>query len=141
MLLAISCAACTLGSPPPTADPARRLARLAELPQGAVVFNETHRVYVVNSFADGLLGLLDVDPFRGCRIAYLENPEFRAGNPLVSFEETRFVDPCHGSEYDLSGRYLGGPSPRSMDRAAVEVVGDWVVLAGAEVIEVPRPGD
>ncbi len=141
VLLAMGATGCTSGAPPPTADRALALARLAELPEGAVVFNGTHRVYVVNSPAEGLLGLADIDPFRGCRIAHLGKPEFRADNPLVSFDDTRFVDPCHGSEYDISGLYLGGPSPRSMDRVAVDVVGDWVVLAGDGVIEVPHPGD
>lgn len=60
----------------------------------------------------------------------------------MNFAATRFVDPCHGSEYDESGYYLGGPSPRSMDRLPLEVQDGLVFFepSGA-IIQVPRPGD
>lgn len=30
-------------------------------------------------------------------------------------EEKKFKCPCHGSMYDIAGRVLGGPAPRSLD--------------------------
>jgi len=39
-----------------------------------------------------------------------------------------FKCPCHGSHYNISGEFLAGPAPRSLDRFAVSFNGDDIVV-------------
>ncbi len=58
----------------------------------------------------------------------------------MTFEETRFYDPCHGGQYDQYGIWLAGPALRSMDGLPVVVVDGMVYFDGiATLISVPRP--
>lgn len=54
-----------------------------------------------------------------------------------------FKCPCHGSHYNVSGEYLDGPAPRSLDRFPLSFQGDAVVVSTAAVWSpaVPRPDD
>jgi cytochrome b6-f complex iron-sulfur subunit len=36
--------------------------------------------------------------------------------PKWNEQENRFLCPCHGSQFAMSGQYLAGPAPRSLDR-------------------------
>ena len=36
--------------------------------------------------------------------------------------EDKFVCPCHGSQFELDGDYLGGPAPRSLDSFVIQAV-------------------
>lgn len=143
-LIAVSIAAgCSTTTPEESINPALFVAFLSEIPEDGALFDARHDLYVVDSPDDGLIALRDTDPFRGCRIAHLAKKEHRIDNVLVNFEATRFVDPCHGSEYDGNGLWLGGPSPRSMDRMPIEVIGDAIVLdaTGAGLTQIPRPAE
>lgn len=58
-------------------------------------------------------------------------------NDCVSFK-----CPCHGSHYNVSGEYLDGPAPRSLDRFPLLFQGDTVVVqTGQTAAPVPRPDD
>ncbi len=134
---------CSTTTPDETINPSLFVAFLADIPEGGALFDARHDIYVLESPDDGLIALVDRDPFRGCRISHIAKEEHRIDNALINFDATRFVDPCHGSEYDGNGRYLGGPSPRSMDRMPLDVIGDAIVIdakAGG-LIQVPRPGE
>lgn len=60
----------------------------------------------------------------------------------------RFECPCHGSKYELNGKYIEGPAPRSLDRfhtiikftdgttAASNSEGDPIPLEGREIAEI-----
>lgn len=60
----------------------------------------------------------------------------------------RFECPCHGSKFELSGRYIEGPAPRSLDRFETTLVftdgtstlqnasGDPIPLNGRSIAEV-----
>jgi cytochrome b6-f complex iron-sulfur subunit len=37
---------------------------------------------------------------------------------------TRFECPCHGSKYELNGKYIEGPAPRSLDRFKTTITFD-----------------
>lgn len=37
-------------------------------------------------------------------------------------QETKFICPCHGSQFAKNGEYLEGPAPRSLDRFVVQLV-------------------
>lgn len=61
-----------------------------------------------------------------------------AGCPIRwSSEENLFIEPCLGSLYMRDGRYHRGPSPRSMDRFAMRVIGNRIQVDLAQVIERP----
>ncbi len=57
----------------------------------------------------------------------------------------RFECPCHGSKYELSGKWIEGPAPRSLDRFSTTITfadgtsvtmndeGDPIPLAGGEI--------
>jgi len=60
----------------------------------------------------------------------------------------RFECPCHGSKYELDGKYIEGPAPRSLDRfhmiisfadgttATTNSDGDPIPLDGREITEI-----
>lgn len=60
----------------------------------------------------------------------------------------RFECPCHGSKYELNGKYIEGPAPRSLDRfymiisfadgttATTNSDGDPIPLDGREITEI-----
>ncbi|HQY91891.1 hypothetical protein [Caldilinea sp.] len=65
-------------------------------------------VIVVASEEDAPLVFLARSPHGGCLLK-------------VDFAEARLADPCYGSQFDLTGQYLRGPSPRHLDRMPSEV--------------------
>jgi cytochrome b6-f complex iron-sulfur subunit len=51
-----------------------------------------------------------------------------------------FKCPCHGSHYNVTGEYLDGPAPRSLDRFALSFKGEDVVIdTGTLNNKVPHP--
>ena len=48
--------------------------------------------------------------------------------------------PCHGSKYNRAGEYKEGPAPRGLDRFAITVEGDQIVVDTAKVITGPPRG-
>jgi cytochrome b6-f complex iron-sulfur subunit len=51
-----------------------------------------------------------------------------------------FKCPCHGSHYNVSGEYLDGPAPRSLDRFPLSFQSGAVVVSTGQVSNpVPRP--
>ncbi len=53
-----------------------------------------------------------------------------------------FKCPCHGSHYHVTGEYLDGPAPRSLDRFALSFDGENVVVdTGTINNTVPHPDD
>ncbi len=60
----------------------------------------------------------------------------------------RFECPCHGSKYQINGKYIEGPAPRSLDRfrttiiftdgtsAATDAAGDPIPLQGRTIQEI-----
>jgi cytochrome b6-f complex iron-sulfur subunit len=53
-----------------------------------------------------------------------------------------FKCPCHGSHYNVTGEFLDGPAPRSLDRFALSFNGEDVVIdTGTLNNLVPHPDD
>ncbi|MBA2284037.1 MAG: ubiquinol-cytochrome c reductase iron-sulfur subunit [Ktedonobacteraceae bacterium] len=51
-----------------------------------------------------------------------------------------FKCPCHGSHYNISGEYLDGPAPKSLDRFLLSFSGDEVMVdTGTVNTKVPHP--
>ncbi len=65
-------------------------------------------IFLVRDTARGFLALYARDPFRGCRIKWVE-------------ADQQFKDPCYGSRYSQTGDWLTGSSPRNLDRFDVSV--------------------
>jgi Rieske Fe-S protein len=47
--------------------------------------------------------------------------------------ELMIIDPCFGSKFDRSGKYISGPSSRSLDRLDA-FVQDGMIWVGSEII-------
>jgi cytochrome b6-f complex iron-sulfur subunit len=37
-------------------------------------------------------------------------------------QQSRFICPCHGSEFESDGSYIRGPAPRNLDRFVIQAV-------------------
>lgn len=63
---------------------------------------------------------------------------------IVPFRDdcNSFKCPCHGSHYNVDGEWLGKPAPRSMDRFALSLIGeDLIIDTGLLNNTVPIPDD
>jgi cytochrome b6-f complex iron-sulfur subunit len=62
-------------------------------------------------------------------------------------QESKFICPCHGSQFDHDGNYLQGPAPRDLDRFVIQAVDpatDEVVAetdVDGEPLQVPEGKD
>jgi len=84
------------------------------------------RLYVTRVKGD-LFAISQKCPHLGCRVPFCE-------------ASGRFECPCHGSKYDLAGEWLEGPSPHGMNRYAVRVEEDRVVVDTGALREGPPLG-
>ena len=44
--------------------------------------------------------------------------------------KSKFVCPCHNSLFSVNGAVLAGPAPRALDRYAVKIEGNKLLLGG-----------
>jgi cytochrome b6-f complex iron-sulfur subunit len=58
---------------------------------------------------EGVLALYKVCTHLGCIFAWQDS-------------QSRFICPCHGSQFQRDGAFIQGPAPRSLDRFVVEVL-------------------
>jgi cytochrome b6-f complex iron-sulfur subunit len=68
--------------------------------------------------------------------------------PKWNIQENRFLCPCHGSQFAMTGQYLAGPAPRSLDRfettvffsdgtsATTNAKGDPIAIDGKTVVRI-----
>jgi cytochrome b6-f complex iron-sulfur subunit len=75
----------------------------------------------------GVVALYQKCPHLGCRVPQCETSQW-------------FECPCHGSQYNQVGEKKGGPAPRGMDRFAMSVDGDNLVVDTGTVIQGPAIG-
>jgi len=75
--------------------------------EGSATYVAAARAWITRS-RGSLFALTQNCPHLGCRLPYC------AGSG-------RFECPCHGSQFDLAGEWISGPSPRGIDRFAVSV--------------------
>lgn len=61
--------------------------------------------------------------------------------PKWSVTNHRFECPCHGSKYELDGKYIEGPAPRSLDRFQTTVTFEDGSTATMDSIGDPIPLD
>lgn len=58
---------------------------------------------------DGVLAIYKVCTHLGCLYGWND-------------QETKFICPCHGSQFAKDGTFLDGPAPRSLDRFVIQLV-------------------
>ena len=121
-LVAGACGGNSAEVPPP----GLAIVRYAEVPEDGAIYSTTHHAYVADSLEAGLVAFSARDPGNGCRLGLVESDDASLGLELAV--GTRFFDPCHGSQYDLTGRYLAGPSETDMTRIPIEVYGEVVYV-------------
>ncbi|MDP9252090.1 MAG: hypothetical protein M3O80_03705 [Chloroflexota bacterium] len=71
-------------------------------------------IFVVRAGDDGVHAFLGVDPRTGCE---LEDKTYGSG----AADANAFVDTCHGTAYDLSGRPTRGPGVWFLDELVLHV--------------------
>lgn len=93
------------------------------------------RFHLSHTKGDGLVVLYQVCTHLGCL------PKWVPTNH-------RFECPCHGSKYQLDGKYIEGPAPRSLDRfrttitfangttATMNDIGDPIPLEGRTIVSI-----
>lgn len=97
-----------------------------EFPEGSVRYFLDGRFYVT-SYQGSLYALYQKCPHLGCRVPFCGDSD-------------QFECPCHGSVFNIKGEYLDGPAPRGMDRFAIRVEGDSVVVDTGSTEEGPAKG-
>lgn len=75
----------------------------------------------------GIVALFQKCPHLGCRVPECVTSQW-------------FECPCHGSKYNRVGEKRGGPAPRGMDRFAVELQGEDIVINTGKIIQGPPIG-
>ena len=69
----------------------------------------------------GVVALYKVCPHLGCLYNW-------------NNQETKFICPCHGSEFQPNGQYIRGPAPRNLDRFVIQLeTPDGQVLASTDL--------
>jgi nitrite reductase/ring-hydroxylating ferredoxin subunit len=92
-----------------------------DIPANTTVYVRSAQTYLTQ--VDGeIVALYQKCPHLGCRVAWCES----AGE---------FECACHGSKFNRLGEVRSGPSPRGMDRFAVEVADDIVQVDTGSITE------
>ena len=93
---------------------------------GSITAIDNPGAYVVNNPTEGLIVLDRRSPHLGCRVvqrADVSDPSVATGNPGISF-----IDPCHGSRFDLAGNTRSGPAVRGMYHYRVDTTDGRILV-------------
>jgi len=91
------------------------------VPSDTVVEIRQARSYLTR-VDDAVVALSWVCPHLGCRAPFCDSSG------------------CHGSKFNRAGDYMEGPSPRGMDRFAVEIVDGMVIIDTSSTVAGLDPG-
>jgi Rieske Fe-S protein len=109
-------AAAANGYGPAVASGARRLAALADVPQGGGVVLTQDDIVLVRPEGDTVNGFSATCTHQGCTVAGVRDGQISC--------------PCHGSVFSASdGAVVSGPATRALPKVAVAVKGDDVYTA------------
>jgi cytochrome b6-f complex iron-sulfur subunit len=75
----------------------------------------------------GLMALYQRCVHLGCRVPWCESSQW-------------WECPCHGSKYNQAGEYKEGPAPRGLDRFAITLQGEQVVVDTSKIVTGPPRG-
>ena len=108
---------------------------ISQFPVGSITAIDTPGAYVVNNPTEGLIVLDRRSPHLGCRVvqrADVSDPSVATGDPGIAF-----IDPCHGSRFDLAGNTLNGPAVRGMYHYRVDTTDDRILVDTSLLIPGP----
>lgn len=88
--------------------------KLSEIKVGDVVTVRDGKFYLTRT-DDGLMALYWKCVHLGCTVPW------NAG-------AGKFICPCHGSVYDLTGQNVAGPAPRPLDMMEISISGEDVIV-------------
>jgi cytochrome b6-f complex iron-sulfur subunit len=77
--------------------------------------------------AGGFMALYQRCVHLGCRVPWCESSQW-------------WECPCHGSKYNQAGEYKEGPAPRGLDRFAITLQGQQVVVDTSKIVTGPPRG-
>ncbi|MDH3730745.1 MAG: ubiquinol-cytochrome c reductase iron-sulfur subunit [Acidimicrobiia bacterium] len=97
-----------------------------DVPDDGILYVAAARAYLTKVEGE-VVAVSEACPHLNCRVPWCE----QAGE---------FECPCHGSFFNRLGEYRKGPSPRGMDRFAVEIIDDKVIIDTGSLIEGDPPG-
>jgi cytochrome b6-f complex iron-sulfur subunit len=86
--------------------------------------------FYVTQYQGGLRALYQKCPHLGCKVGACGAAGISDG----------FRCPCHGSQYNVIGEYLGGPAPRGMDRFPISIANGHVMVDTTAFVEGPARG-
>lgn len=89
--------------------------------------NGANTIYKAVNAASGYLALYQRCVHLGCRVPWCPSSQW-------------WECPCHGSKYNHAGEYKEGPAPRGLDRFAIIVQGDTLVVDTSKIITGPPRG-
>ena len=98
----------------------------SEVPNKSAIFVRSAQTYLTE-IDNEVVALYQRCPHLGCRVAWCDS-------------SGEFECACHGSTFNRAGEVRTGPSPRGMDRFAVNVSDEVVEVDTGVVIEGPRSG-
>ena len=104
--------------------------RMWVTPYPGIALEKARAVYTpqeLNGMEHGVVALYQKCPHLGCRVPSCVTSQW-------------FECPCHGSQYNQVGEKKGGPAPRGMDRFAMTVDGDTLIVDTGTVINGPPIG-
>ena len=103
-----------------------KLGATTDFAEGTATYVPEGRLFLTNAGGQ-LFALSQRCPHLGCRVPFCDS-------------SGRFECGCHGSIFDLGGEWIQGPAPRGMDRFAVSVDGDALLVDTAQLTEGPAHG-
>ena len=97
------------------------------LQPSSFIFNEEYHVYVVRGDQGDFYAISSICTHLGCSVNW--RPVSVPGNPkgIISC-------PCHGSVYDKYGNVLSGPAPRHLDRFAITLENNLLVVNTDKIV-------
>jgi cytochrome b6-f complex iron-sulfur subunit len=88
--------------------------KLSELKMGEVFTVREGKFYLTKS-EDGLMALYWKCVHLGCTVPWNET-------------QHKFMCPCHGSVYTITGQNVAGPAPRPLDQMEIQIKGDDIYV-------------
>ncbi|NJD01920.1 MAG: ubiquinol-cytochrome c reductase iron-sulfur subunit [Ruminiclostridium sp.] len=85
-------------------------------------------------------GWMTVEQKRNCWVVAKDGESFDIFDPRCTHlgcayhwekDKNQFYCPCHGGKFDISGKVLGGPPPRPLDRVDFKIDGEKLLIKGA----------
>ena len=111
------------------------LGSISQFPVGSITAIDNPGAYVVNNPTEGLIVLDRRSPHLGCRVvqrADVSDPSTATGDPEIAF-----IDPCHGSHFDLAGNNRSGPAVRGMYHYRVDTTNGRILVDTSLLIPGP----